>query len=158
MNWLEFLELTSILVKQLQVSQSQFQLSEPNLKRRSQSPNPSAIEKRRSVLSPLRLRTSISNWIAQLLRMFKSGSCLVQPHFRLHSQMCYRLHNLGNTGQVVSFWGSHVNQLLQLARMGQLLQRRLAITARTWVMMLTIVCVCKDERLSCHVKINLGVG
>ena len=114
--------------------------------------------RRRSVLSPLRLRTFVPNWMVQLLRMFKFGSCLVQPHFRPHSQMHYRQHNSGKTGQVVSFWVSSMNQSLQLARMGQLIQRRLAITARTWVMTLTIVCICKDERLSCHVKINPGVG
>ena len=65
--------------------------------------------------------------------------------------------NSGQTGQV-SFWVSNVNQSLQLAKMGLLTQRKLTITAWTWVIMLTIVCACKSERLSCHVKVNLGVG
>ena len=103
-------------------------------------------------------RTSIPNWTAQLLRMFKFRSCLVHLHFRPHLQMCYRQHNSGNAGQEASFWVSHVNQSLQLARTGQLIQRRLAITARTWVMTLTIVCIYKDGGLFCHIIINQGVS
>ena len=110
----------------IRVSRSQFQLigaeseeEEPISKSQCTS------GRRRSVLSPLRLRTSVPNWMAQLPRMFKFGSYLVWPHFRTHSRMCYRQHNSGKTGQVVSFWVSSVNQSLQLARMGELIQRRL---------------------------------
>ena len=47
-----------------------------------------------------------------------------------------------------SFWVSNVNQSLQLAKTGQLTWRKLAITARIWVMMLKIVCAYKSKRLS----------
>ena len=133
MSWLEFLGLVNALIRQFLVKPFQLHHKELNLRRkRKLCLNFSISGIRRSVLNLLRLRIFTLNWMGQLPKRLRFGKCLTPLHCKLHLLMPYKLPSSGLEGN--SLVRSMI-QLLQLARMEQRTQTRLAITARIWATM-----------------------
>ena len=130
MSWLEFMGLTSILAKRCLANLLQLHHKGLNLRRkRRRCLSLSTSVTRRSALNLLRPRIFVLNWTGQLLKSRRFGNCLTLLHCKLHLLMPYKLPSLGLG---VSSLVKSMIQLLQLPRMDQWTQTKLAITARIW--------------------------
>ena len=108
-----------------------------------------------SVLNPLRSRIFVQNWIAQLSKIHKFGSCSIQLLSKQHLPMHYRLHSLVRVTKAVitlskvnHFWASPWSPSFLLGSTGALTWTNPVTIAKIRVMIWEIASICKYRRHS----------